>query len=230
METTKNFPDNGSKIFLHQRISEITHDTKKISAGHQRRTKKEIRAYHKNLRDAMTEQEAEEKSRRICEKIVSMEEYKKADVLYAYYPSGKEADCLPIIKDALLSEKLVALPRVWSAGDMDFFRITSLTQVQEGTFHVMEPRRDCPVLTEENAFVLVPGVVFDRNGNRYGYGRGYYDRYFARFPHLHRSALAYENQLEDHLETLDTDMKMDDIITEKSVYDCLVFDDNSFYT
>lgn len=45
----------------------------------------------------------------------------------------------------------------------------------------------------------MPGLVFDRKGNRYGYGGGYYDRYFARFPKLSRMAVAFEGQIEEQL-------------------------------
>ena len=72
--------------------------------------------------------------------------------------------------------------------------------------------------TGEELLVLVPGVVFDRFGNRYGYGKGYYDRYFARFPFLKRIALAYSEQLADEpLECLETDVKMQVIATEHDV-------------
>ena len=69
--------------------------------------------------------------------------------------------------------------------------------------------------------VLVPGVVFTPTGSRYGYGKGFYDRYFARYAKLNRFALAYENQLEPELEVLDTDIKMHRIYTETGEYDII---------
>ena len=66
-----------------------------------------------------------------------------------------------------------------------------------------------------------PGVVFTPTGSRYGYGKGFYDRYFARYAKLNRFALAYENQLEPELEVLDTDIKMQRIYTETGEYDII---------
>ncbi len=66
--------------------------------------------------------------------------------------------------------------------------------------------------------MLVPGVVFDAQGGRYGYGKGYYDRYFARFPGLRRVAFAYENQMEPELDALKTDVRMERIYTEEAVF------------
>ena len=69
-----------------------------------------------------------------------------------------------------------------------------------------------------DAVVLVPGLVFDRKGNRYGYGGGYYDRYFARFPKLSRMAVAFEGQIEEQLAVLPTDVRMHRIYTEEREY------------
>lgn len=203
----------------------------------------DIRRIHKELRAAMTEEMVLAKSRNICERLLEAEWYRSSTVIYGYYPLGKEVDCLGFLERALKDGKRVALPRMLSfSGDrilkgqecvggpsleksgagrechMDFYEITSLKQVEEGGFHVMEPTEECPVIQEKDAVVLVPGVVFDRNGNRYGYGKGYYDRYFARFPQLYKAALAYENQMEPELAALDTDVKMDCIYTECGVY------------
>ena len=64
-------------------------------------------------------------------------------------------------------------------------------------------------------------AVFTPTGSRYGYGKGFYDRYFARYAKLNRFALAYENQLEPELEVLDTDIKMHRIYTETGEYDII---------
>lgn len=177
-----------------------------------------LRTLHKRLRENMKSQEVQEKSRCICEKLLHSDWYKHSPVLYAYYPLGNEVDCRILIKQALGEGKTVALPRTREASQMDFFRIRSLEQVGEGAFHVMEPLPNCPTISETNAAVLVPGVVFGKDGSRYGYGKGFYDRYFARFPKLKKIALAYEHQMENRLEILETDIRMDMIYTEKERY------------
>lgn len=203
----------------------------------------EMRRIHKELRAAMTDEMVRDKSRTICERLSESEWYPDSQVIYGYYPLGREVDCRRFLEQALKDGKRIALPRMLvSAGAeslngqkgdggqpaketgaethcrMDFYEITSLRQVKEGSFHVMEPIGACPLMQEEKAVVLVPGVVFDRDGNRYGYGKGYYDRYFARYPQLKKAALAYENQMEEELAALTTDVKMDCIYTESSVY------------
>lgn len=155
------------------------------------------------------------------------ETYKQAKVVLGYYPLGNEVDCKVVLQKALIDGKYVALPRTAEDGRMDFYEIQSLSDVAEGTFYVMEPKAECKIFfpvsecgKQEEILVLVPGVVFDRAGNRYGYGKGYYDRYFARFPKLKRMALAYEKQISEKvLNCLPTDVKMHKIMTDTEQID-----------
>lgn len=176
---------------------------------------KDIREYHKKLRDAMQPEVVREKSSIICRKLQKSDWYPDCSVIYGYYPLGNEVDCLPLLEQALRDGKRVALPKTLPECRMEFYEITSLSQVEEGSFHVMEPLEGCPLVQLEEAAVLVPGVVFDKCGNRYGYGKGYYDRYFQRYPKLRRMALAYENQVTMHLMVQETDVPMERIYTER---------------
>lgn len=202
----------------------------------QGRLRAAVRERHKALRSAMTAEEVRAKSGTICKRLLASDWYGECTTIYGYYPLGKEVDPLAFLAQALRDGKTVALPvtgeramqKCFNSEDaeqdsrMEFCRITSLSQVAEGSFHVMEPEEMCPLIQAEDAVAIVPGVAFDRTGNRYGYGRGYYDRYFARFPGVRRMALAYENQMEEQLVTLTTDVRMERIYTEGGIYDGIV--------
>ena len=177
-----------------------------------------LRKKHRDLRDNMADEQVGAMSRAICERLLASEVYRQTDTIYAYYPLGREVSPLALIERALADGKVLAFPRVGESCGMDFYRVTSLSQLAEGSFHVMEPVLECPMLQKTRALVLVPGLAFDRQGNRYGYGKGYYDRYFARFPGLTRVALAYEHQMEEAMEVLPTDVKMHRIETECGSY------------
>lgn len=180
--------------------------------------KRSCRKLHIERRNAMTTQEVLTAGRRICKQLITSDWYENAEFIYGYYPLGNEVDCLRFLEKALADKKRVALPRTRENCAMDFYEIHSLKEVKEGAFHVLEPTDDCPLVKEQDAVVLVPGVVFDKSGNRYGYGKGFYDRYFERFPKLKRYALAYEHQFEEQLETSATDIRMHRIYTEKKCY------------
>lgn len=181
-------------------------------------SRKEVREFHKNLRSQMSEAEVAEKSRQITDRLLQTAWYQNAEVIYGYAPLSNEVDDREFLEQALSEGKVVALPKTGADCSMEFYQVTSLTQLVEGRFHVMEPDENCPICEAVTPVILIPGVVFDRTGNRYGYGKGYYDRYFARYRKAERIALAYEHQIEPYLEVLPTDVKMQRIYTETAEY------------
>ena len=68
--------------------------------------------------------------------------------------------------------------------------------------------------------VIVPGIVFDKNGNRIGFGCGYYDKFLKENPNVYKIALCYEFQLTDCVDTDEYDVPMDAVITEKRIIFC----------
>lgn len=183
-----------------------------------------IRKHYKVLRNKMSAEEIQQKSAQICGHIIASSWYKKSKVVLGYYPLGNEVNILPILEHALSVGKVVALPRTDKDYCMDFYQVKNLdTDVTEGAFHIMEPKSRCELLLpsvsaveNDTVIVLVPGVVFDKKGNRYGYGRGFYDRYFVRYEKLHRVGIAYGLQIsEESLETYPTDVKMHRLVNEK---------------
>ena len=101
---------------------------------------------------------------------------------------------------------------------MDFYLADFKTELKEGAFHIMEPRKGCKKADFSRAYCLVPGSVFDRSGNRIGYGKGYYDRYFAAYPLLYRIGIAYESQIEERIKPEKHDRKMHAMVTEHGMY------------
>lgn len=181
-------------------------------------TKKLLRSRHKKMRDDMVSQEVKSKSQQIVEKLLQTQWYQDCTIIYGYYPLGNEVDCRPFLEEAFLAGKQVLLPRTESDVQMEFYQITSLSQVEEGRFHVMEPRMECPLVQETTGVVLMPGVVFDKQGNRCGYGKGYYDRYLRRYPKLTPIGIAYEHQIEEYIKTEDTDIPAELVVTESHIY------------
>jgi len=181
---------------------------------------KELRLRHNQLRKAMSADEVRVASETVCKKLINAPWYSSCTWIYGYYPLGNEVDCRAFLQQALADGKHVALPRMEKEilpakqCSMDFYEIHSLDEVEPGGFGVLEPTSDCSLIEEQQAVVLVPGVVFDKNGNRYGYGKGYYDRYFARFPSLYKIGIAYTHQLEEALITTEWDVRMDCVYTE----------------
>ena len=72
---------------------------------------------------------------------------------------------------------------------------------------------------EEIDLIVVPGVAFDKYANRIGFGRGYYDRFFNKYPNAKRIAIAFELQvIDEEIQTDVFDKKIDILITEENIY------------
>lgn len=172
-----------------------------------------LRAKHKNKRNKLTQHQIEVWSNTICNHIILTEVYQKAEFIMAYYPLGSEASLLPLIMSCLKDQKSIAFPRV--EGDtMEFYEIHDLSELQEGYFHVMEPVTK-KIVQWEHGLVLTPGLVFDEKGGRIGYGKGFYDKYFALHPAYMRMGIAFEQQLEKRIPMNSMDIPMQWLITEK---------------
>ena len=174
--------------------------------------KQKIRKKYKKLREQMLADQVKTASAKVCERILNADLYQNARCIYAYYPLGNEVDIRAVAEDALRSGKRVAFPKVFGE-TMRFFEVKGLEQLAPGTFGVMEPEEDLPA-DWETPLVLTPGVAFDRDGNRMGYGKGYYDRYFAERSGAVMIGVAYELQIAERIPVGLYDRGLDGIVTE----------------
>ena len=92
---------------------------------------------------------------------------------------------------------------------MRFIYLTDLNQVEKGYAGIPEPMEDAPVAEDKTALVLMPGLAFDPQGHRIGYGGGFYDRFLAKEPNHPTVALCYEFQMLEKLETEEFDVPVD---------------------
>lgn len=184
--------------------------------------KTQIRKNYKEKRDAIPKTIAKELSKKMSECVLHWNPYKEAKKVYFYYPLGQEVSLLPVIEDALAHSKQVAFPKV-SGNIMNFYEICDLSQLAEGCFHVMEPKIDSkqgdyPKLVDwKQVLCFVPGVAFDPSGARFGYGKGYYDRYFTGKSGCRLVGCAYQCQVAEMLPVDIWDIKMNDLITENGI-------------
>ena len=101
-----------------------------------------------------------------------------AKSLYGYLSYNQEVRTIPIMRQAQADGKRVAVPKVY--GDtMKFLWLDDLNAVAPGAYNIPEPIADEPEADDETALVLMPGLAFDPEGHRCGYGGGFYDKYLA---------------------------------------------------
>ena len=118
-----------------------------------------------------------------------------------------------MVEKAWKDGKKVAVPKVYD-DEMKFIYITDMSQIAEGYMGIPEPIADEPVAEDPTALVLMPGLAFDPQGHRIGYGGGYYDKFLSNEPDHPTVALCYGFQMMEHLETEEFDIPVDLVIAE----------------
>ena len=162
-----------------------------------------------------------------------------------FYPLTGEVDLRRLYDELLTAGAELYFPKT-NPNDcsMEFYRVDSLKDFSEGQYGVMEPvyvdegrkyqgntgcfnventvnkesfTGDKERLEDNKDIIICPGVIFDKNGNRGGFGKGYYDRYLMRYD-LTKIAVAFEFQVYDEINTNEWDVPMDMLVTERNVY------------
>ena len=174
--------------------------------------RKQIFAARKQCSDA----QVEEWSHQITDQVLKLSEFMKANHILAYADYNHEVMTRYIIEEAWKAGKEVAVPKVVGK-DMVFYRLTDFSQLEPGYFGIPEPVRG-EIVKWEDALMVMPGVAFDPENNRVGYGGGFYDKYLEKHPNLHAVAIAFELQMYRELPFEEHDIKPEKVVTEKQSY------------
>ncbi len=149
----------------------------------------------------------------ICKKAVSLPAFTEADTVMIYFASNFEVDTSYIIACAKSLGKTICAPRVLNDTDMEA-AIIGEDGFCRGAFGIWEPKG--PAISKVD-LVFVPGVAFDKKGNRLGYGKGYYDRFLSKTS-ASTVGLAFSCQIAESLPCDEHDKRLDMILTEEGLY------------
>lgn len=170
----------------------------------------------KALRKAITEQkrlltdaQINAASEQLLEQLVRHPLYRAATSIYGYLSYNQEVRTEPILRRAEADGKRVAVPKIFG-DEMRFLRL-DWAKVAAGYRGIPEPT-DGEIANDTDALVLMPGLAFDPQGHRLGYGGGFYDRFLSAEPHP-TIALCYNFQLLDLLETEAHDIPVDAVLS-----------------
>ena len=174
--------------------------------------KKEMRAQIRAQKRAMTEAQIVSASARLGEKFRQSELYRNAKTIYGYLPYNQEVRTVPMLEQAIRDGKRVAVPKCYGE-EMRFLYINDFEkEVAPGYANIPEPIADEPVADDKTALVLMPGLAFDPQGHRIGYGGGFYDRFLSAEPDHPTLALCYGFQMVEHLQTEEFDIPVDQVL------------------
>jgi 5-formyltetrahydrofolate cyclo-ligase len=176
-------------------------------------TKQAIRKQIFAARKTVSDAEVEAWSRQITERTAALTEFVQAKRILAYADYNHEVMTRFLIEAAWQAGKEVAVPKVVGK-DMQFYLLKDFSQLEPGYFGIPEPAAG--ELTDwEEALMIMPGVAFDRQNHRVGYGGGFYDRYLEKHPRIGRLAVAFDFQILPEVPVEPTDIFPQWIVTEK---------------
>ena len=173
--------------------------------------KKELRAVIRAQKRAMTNAQIDACSEKLAALFRAHPLYQQAKSIYGYLPYNQEVRTVPMLRQAQLDGKRVAVPKVYG-DEMKFLWLDDLNRTVSGAYNIPEPVGDEPEATDETALILMPGLAFDPAGHRCGYGGGFYDKYLAAHKNHPTIALCYGFQMYKHLDVDEFDIPVDAVI------------------
>lgn len=186
--------------------------------------KEQLRNRIKELLNECPSYLLEEKSRRIESRLYSLCEYKNSSFIMFYVSMEREVSTLNAIKTTLAEKKKVAVPLILKSQDIMLpCKINDFSDLKPGPFGILQPSKEkihnIPLSLID--LIIVPGIAFDRNGNRVGKGKGFYDKFLKPMPAtIPKIALAFSCQIVEQVPINGDDVPVDKIVTEDEVIEC----------
>ncbi len=181
--------------------------------------KKELRKKAREMRGSLSPEKKLSLDRKIKNRLLNLWAVREAGVVLCYVSTAIEVDTREFITELLNRGKKVAVPRCEGGkSEMNFYYINSLDELSPGSFDVLEPdpQKSVMVGKTQGSICIVPAFMFDKNGFRLGYGKGYYDRYLSRYDGS-TIGVCYSENLQNELYHGKYDRAVDLVVTDREI-------------
>jgi len=179
------------------------------------RAKALLRLKARAARRSVLPEERTAASYAIAERILALPVIADANAVLLYGASAEEAD--PVVLESALRERgvRIAYPRVAGPRLLELHWVDDPDALTEGAFGLTEPRPETPsVSIHRVSAIVVPGIAFDADGNRLGFGGGFYDTLLEENEHLPPTiGIAFDEQIVDHVPNDELDRPVDVVVT-----------------
>lgn len=174
-------------------------------------SKSSLRDYAKSLRKNIKNKELLEE--KIKNNVLNNKKVLKSKDILIYISKNEKIDTKKIIKELWKLNKNIYVPKV-EGNIINFYLLKSFNDLELGIFNILEPITNIKYKDNKISCIIVPGLLFDKNNNRLGYGRGYYDKYLEN-KNIYKIGLCFSTLIVDKITIDKNDIKMDEIITER---------------
>lgn len=187
-------------------------------------SKKILRKQTLEKRAQLSQENINHFSEIIANKLYEMKTYKEAKTIMSFISFGDEVDTHEVIKNSLNHGKTIVVPiTIPEPRELKVSQLKDFSELEIGFYNILTPKKEFIRFVDPNTIdlILMPGVLFARNGYRIGYGGGYYDRFLSKLEQdPAKIALAFDLQITDTVPTDSFDIPVDMIITEKEIINC----------
>ncbi len=182
-----------------------------------RTVKKELREKYVAMRKDMPKEQREAFDTKIHDRIIASITYRHSSEILLYASMENEIDTWKLFETAIRAGKKVAFPRTFEDNTMKYYYCSSLSDLEKRENGIYEPKEGLAEYVPTNlSLCIVPAVVFDKEGYRIGYGKGFYDRFLSDFPGV-KLGLVYSNMILPRVPRGRFDRHVDVIISERGV-------------
>jgi len=178
-----------------------------------------LRSLLKQKRAEINIQDKQKADQIICDKLLSLNEIKNAKTVLTFVSTKDEVDTICFIKSLFSLHKNVAVPKCIDInGNMSFYLISSLESLLENSFGIFEPSDKSEKLQDfSNSVCIIPALSFDKNKQRIGYGKGYYDRFLKEYKGI-KIGICYDELITQKLPCDSFDISADKVITQTQIF------------
>ena len=175
--------------------------------------KQQLRKKMLQLRDQLPSKEISEKSETISKKLFELSGIKDAKTIAFYISKGSEVDTIKMIEQARTKRKKILVPV--TNDEIELVEFTSFADLAQGQFGVLEPKTKIKSKCVPDV-IIIPGLAFDLDLHRLGYGKGYYDRVLKKLSSF-RVGLCYDFQLIDTIPKHEYDERVNCVVSESRI-------------
>jgi len=178
--------------------------------------KKTIRTIIRERKATVNAIEHGQWSAAICQKLLNHAKVTKAETVLLFYPLSDEPDIRPVIEALHNAGKRVLLPVVTGPESMVLRCYNGEDMMENGSLGTLHPQGEEYTEIASIDVAIIPGVAFDRQGNRMGRGKGYYDRFLSSVEasaQVYLIGICFPFQILESIPTDDYDIPMDEVVT-----------------
>ncbi|MGL5068231.1 MAG: 5-formyltetrahydrofolate cyclo-ligase [Sarcina sp.] len=180
--------------------------------------KASLRKIMREKRKSMDKVEKQKLDKILRLRLFQTKEYKEAKIVFIYVSTEEEINTIEIIKQLFLDGKVVAVPKIIKDKTMKALKIESFDELSGvGSFGILEPDEKAEDLSELVDLTIVPGLAFDAENKRLGYGGGFYDRFFEEYKESIKISLCYDYQFVTTVYPSEYDVSVEMIISNNHI-------------